>query len=478
MPLEKSFAAKSILAAIALTIFATNSPAQIGGHSFEKWGYTDATFQRPDGNIWVLYREFQDSRDVTNKFDVPIRFTTAIVRNDGSRLLGSDRFLGYGNRFTYGFVFGAVQPDNKLLLVSEAAGLIRLNADSSLDKTFNPQTSSSLPEIALQTDGRIITVADGGAARLNSDGSQDPSFVSQLTSSYLHALALQSSGKIIVATESAPFLNRLNSDGSIDQTFAANLNSRIDRILVLPDDAILTETFQYNSDGSVTFQFHRLNADGSLDPGFHPDARLYQWLAAQPDGKVFAGFRDAATGDKFFGRMNRDGSLDSSFQMYDAGPQPTFLSSELEPFSAAFVQPDGSIVLDVVSSSGAQQFLHFAANGVLHPAPEKPFTISAAVTSLVAQQDGKLLVSGDFNYVDGRFTGPLVRLLGNGSSDTSFHPPSLTPPTTGAGLGLQKSGAILFTATGASGSNIAMRLRPDGSVDSNFAAQHLGHVSK
>jgi|GEM_PF-3783548 len=478
MPLEKSIAAKLILAAIALPIFATNSPAQIGGHSFEKWGYTDAAFQRPDGNIWVAYRESQDSHDVINKFDVPILFTTAVVRSDGSRLLSSDRFLGYGNRFTFFFFFGAVQPDNKLLLVSEAAGFIRLNADGSLDKTFNPQASSSLPEIALQSNGRIITVADGAATRLNSDGSQDPSFVSQLNSTYLHALALQSSGKIVVATDSAPYLKRLNSDGSVDQTFAANLNSRIDRTLVLPDDAILTETFQNNSNGSVTLQFQRLNADGSLDPAFHPDARLYQWLAAQPDGKVFAGFRDTATGDKFFGRMNRDGSLDSSFQNYTAGPRPTFLSSDLEPFSAAFVQQDGSVVLDVVSSSGAQQFLRFAANGVLHPPSERPFTISASVTSLVAQQDGKLLVSGDFNYTDGLTTGPLIRLLGDGSTDGSFHPPALTPPTTGARLGVQKSGAMLFTATGATVSNIPMRLAPDGSVDSSFAAQNLGRVFK
>jgi uncharacterized delta-60 repeat protein len=436
---------------------------EFASHSFEKGGYTDNAFQRPDGSIWVMYHEYQDDRDTTNRFDVPRFIKTAIVRNNGERILGSDRLLGVGNRFSFGVIFSAAtQSDNKLLLVTDVAGFIRLNADGSLDASFKPQTTGG---IVLQSDGKILV----GAVRLNPDGSRDPSFVPQLDGSF-YAVALQTSGKIVVATDSPPYLKRLNSDGSVDPTFVANLDAQVWSALSLPDNAILVREIQFGSDGSSIFKLVRLNQDGSLDAGFHPDARFYYWLAVQPDGKVFANFQDPATGNFFLGRMNRDGTIDSSFQTYPVGPNPV---------TAVFIQPDSTILVDLISpDDGAQEFVRFDSNGTLNPSSKTAFKIPAAVTNFVAQEAGKLLVSGDFNFTDGVKTGALIRLASDGNLDGAFHPPMFSAPTTGVSLGVQKSGAILFSALTNSATKIAMRLTPDGSLDPSFAQQNLGTVFK
>src|SRR5262249_42356936 len=94
-----------------------------------------------------------------------------------------------------------VQPDGKILASgfftkvgsSSRRGIVRLNADGSVDTTFNPGTGTSttngLPHtadtLALQTDGRVIlggrfqkfnNITQSYLARLNSDGSLDTNF--------------------------------------------------------------------------------------------------------------------------------------------------------------------------------------------------------------------------------------------------------------------------------------------------------------
>src|SRR5205807_8502307 len=157
----------------------------------------------------------------------------------------------------------------------------------------------------------------------------------------------------------------------------------------------------------------RLLPGGSADPSFHPDPRFDQFYAVQADGKVLAGFRDPASGKYFLGRMNVDGSLDSSYRTYST----VVADATTPPISAVFVQPDGSIPAEINVPIEAQQFLRFNSSGVLDPASKRPFTIPAPVTKLAAQPDGKLLVTGDFNFVDGVTTGPLVRLDHNGNLD-------------------------------------------------------------
>ena len=88
----------------------------------------------------------------------------------------------------------------------------RLNADGSLDTGFNPGANDEVFALAVQADGKILvggafTMLGGGGtgmtprnhiARLNADGSLDLSF-NPGASSAVYALAIQPDGKILVA---------------------------------------------------------------------------------------------------------------------------------------------------------------------------------------------------------------------------------------------------------------------------------------
>jgi uncharacterized delta-60 repeat protein len=441
-------------------------------HSFEKLGVAGNAFERPDGNIWVIYEQPLDEHNVTNRFDVPRLFKTAILRNTGERVRGSDRLFETGNRFTSGFVATAVQADNKLLLGTETGEFFRLNADGSRDVSFNPKVTDPVGVLVLQPDGKMILVPQ--LVRLNPDGSKDASFNSSLSDVSSAFAGLQSNGKSLVSFYGAPYLRRLNSDGTIDPTFSANLSADAYYGLVLPNNAILLRLAQFDpSTGATTFIAVRLQPDGSADSSFHPDPRLDYWYAVQADGKVLAAFRDPSSGDYFLGRMNLDGTLDSSFQTYFVGQY----DGGYNPITTILLQPGGGILAIVASPANGQQFLRFNSAGVLDPSSGAAFKIPGPITKLVAQPDGKLLATGTFNFVDGVKTGPLVRLDHDGNLDATFHPPTFDLTTGGVDLDLQSSESILFITTGGSQFPL-MRLTPDGSVDPGFPRQNLGYHFK
>ena len=163
---------------------------------------------------------------------------------------GVDRNLNFDNEvFTL-----RIQPDGKVLASgfftkvgnANRRGIARLNADGSVDTTFNPAGTSStngLPHTcdtcAWQTDGRVIlggrfttvnNVPRGKLARLNSDGSLDTAFAPVVDFFFddpiVVALAVQPDGKILIGGEFTSvngtprnYIARLNPDGSLDTDF-------------------------------------------------------------------------------------------------------------------------------------------------------------------------------------------------------------------------------------------------------------------
>ncbi|MCU0491794.1 MAG: delta-60 repeat domain-containing protein, partial [Chloroflexaceae bacterium] len=116
-----------------------------------------------------------------------------------------------------------VQPDGKVVATGSFStfngqprrGITRLNSDGTLDLAFNPGTGFAGPVpttqvtgIALQPDGRLVISGDftrfndvprGGIARLNADGSLDSSFEpASGANGYVIDLALQPDGTIVI----------------------------------------------------------------------------------------------------------------------------------------------------------------------------------------------------------------------------------------------------------------------------------------
>ena len=186
--------------------------------------------------------------------------------------------------------------------------------------------------------------------------------------------------------------------------------------------------------GQPRSRIGRLNPDGTLDPTFNPgvsatavppDMSLeVNALAVQPDGKMLVGgFFTALAGQPCsdIGRLNSDGTLDTNFHAAGLG------------------------------------------GGGFWPA-------HLYVQSIALQEDGKIVVAGEFNSLGGQPRQCLGRLNPDGSLDTSF------VPTTGIWticVALQSDGKILV---GGQMDNHVCRLNPDGTIDTNFNAVANGDV--
>jgi uncharacterized delta-60 repeat protein len=417
-----------------------------------------------------------------------------------------------------------VQPDGKILvggLFTTLGGggtgtttrnqIGRLNADGSLDASFNPGANGAVEALAVQLDGKIVvvggftTLGGGGTGtttrnrlgRLNADGSIDLGFDPGANGSVV-AVAGQPDGKIVVGggfttlggggtgTTTRNHVGRLNVDGSLDTGFDPGTNGSVANTLaVQPDGKILIggdfTTLGGGGTGTTTRnRIGRLNANGSLDVGFDPGASdAVKALVVHPNGKILVGGLfttlggggTGTTARNQIGRLNFNGSLDTSF---DPGANGSVL--------ALAVQSDGKIVAggDFTTLGGGgigtttrnkigRLYIDDSIDATFDPGAD------ATVYSLAGQPDGKLLVGGLFGALGGGGTGAtnrshLGRLNADGSLDTSFN-----PGTTGVvvrAIVVQPDEKILisgeFTMVGGTPRSNIARLNADGTLDLSF----------
>ena len=150
-----------------------------------------------------------------------------------------------------------------------------------------------------------------------------------ITGSVVFATAVQPDGKTIIAGQFTQVLGvarsniaRLNADGTLDTTFDPKANSDVLSVAVQADGKVLLGgtfiSLQPNGAASATprNKIARVNADGTLDPGFDPNANNTVWsVAVQADGKVllageFTSLQPngaaSATPRNYFARLNND----------------------------------------------------------------------------------------------------------------------------------------------------------------------------
>ena len=169
----------------------------------------------------------------------------------------------------------AVQSDGKIVLagqisnnypsVNNREGLARLNADGTLDTTFDPPHSFEQNEIAVQSDGAVVTsFGSNGVRRLTSTGAVDTTFGTSgsVALGYVYRLAVQSDQKILALLGTST-VTRLLSDGSTDPdfTFDPSVSASEYALIVQSDGKIVFPSF---NNGRLI----RLNTDGSQDTAF------------------------------------------------------------------------------------------------------------------------------------------------------------------------------------------------------------------
>ncbi len=145
-----------------------------------------------------------------------------------------------------------------------------------------------------------------------------------------------------------------------------------------------------------------------------------QAVLAQPDGKVLLGgdFTSVNTADRLgIARLNFDGSTDFSFN------PGTGVSGFVQALAQ---QPDGKILVggQFDSVNGITRFgiARLQTNGTVDTSFNPGLgTESGAVRTIAVQADGKVLIGGDFLSVDGTNQAYVARLHSNGKLDTTFN---------------------------------------------------------
>jgi uncharacterized delta-60 repeat protein len=409
----------------------------------------------------------------------------------------------------------ALQPDGKVIIGGEFTtvkglarlNVARLNADGSGDATFNPGTNAigQLVAVALQSDGKVLITVRGNpafkAARLNSDGNLDGSFLPQQGEGGpqhgdLTAVVEQPDGKVLfggfvrvqyfdeenqLQSYERLLIYRTHPDGTVDNSFNYD-NSAITygigvlalRCLVLqPDGKVLLGGFGSLINGTNHQGIARLNLDGSADTTFDPgtgtDENGVSSIALQSDGKVvIGGFLAAVNGTarNRIARLNADGGLDTGF---DPG-----LGADLTVFSVA-LQPDGKVLIggffESVNGTSRNKIARLNVDGSLDAGFDPGSGTDRIVHSVVVQPDGRVLIGGNFTAVNATNRERMARLNADGTVDSSFHPGAALNGTV-ASLAVQPDGKTLiggaFTSVNGTSRNRIARLNPNGSLDRGF----------
>ncbi len=378
-----------------------------------------------------------------------------------------------------------------------ANGLARLNTDGSFDPTFAAalRTNEEAAQIAVQADGRIL-VAGGSydnLLRLMPDGSLDNTFAYTPTAPYPNYIysgfaspfALQSDGKILVLSapinaSTLPSLARLNPNGTVDATFqmgtGPNGNSRTVRVLA--NNNILVGGSFTSFNGVTDRQLLQLTSTGAVDPAFQPIFQNNGIAAAvvrQPDGKLVIGGSFYEVG----GQVSRSMARLNVNGTLDA----TFSSSVgiSTPVVDLALQPDGRIV--AATRASVQRFL---ATGIPDNTFTAPSLTGSTLTRLLLQADGRILVGGSAYSLNGApaNTQGLFRLMPTGAPDNSF-----VLNTTGSGrltafqaMAQQPDGKLLVAgsaipAGGTTAIRTLVRLESTGAIDASFTGSAFTSTS-
>ncbi len=299
--------------------------------------------------------------------------------------------------------------------------------------------------VAIQSDGKIIVVgyadtttssSDFALARLNTDGTLDPSFGSggkvitatSASADTASAVSIQPDGKIVVAgqtigTYERDFaLVRYNTNGTPDSSFgtagivitpfSSGSNDIANAVAIQADGKIVAAGSTSGGFISGAIALARYNADGTLDNNFGTGGKVTTYIdsnnvaysvALQPDGKIVAagsanGGPISSTGAVV--RYNSDGSLDNNFGT--GGKVATPVNSNFF-FNAIIIQPDGKIVGSGTSAFTSTMFIlvRYNADGTLDSSFGAGGKVNTPVSSggnaasgIGLQPDGKIVVVG------------------------------------------------------------------------------------
>jgi uncharacterized delta-60 repeat protein len=370
----------------------------------------------------------------------------------------------------------AVQSDGKILISGDivsvgssvSGAITRLNKDGSLDQSFSAiglpkseidrvhtlgdtlvlATSYQGYAWLLNKSGRLIFSRtdwfrayfigskilaqrdDFSLALYDLKGQKNPSFAVSSFDAYINDIEIQDDNKILIAGDFKKIngievngMVRLNSDGSKDNSFnvgtGANIN--IANIAVDSKNRILVcgyfDTFNSVSELNGII---RLNSNGSIDTNFNLSGidgliNLYATdiAIAEDTLALIIGRNDDI--NRLF-KIKADGSIDNNFAVSDFKTFSSFIKiTNLD--SLIVITGCFSYVNDVFQTG----YCVLNSHGEVKTNDGSLIGSTPYIFGGFRQDDGKLLIYGDFIAVNGKLRSNLARLNPNGSVD-GFNP--------------------------------------------------------
>ena len=321
--------------------------------------------------------------------------------------------------------------------------------DGANDPTFNPPTSGfnftegangTVRSIAVHSDGKIIMGGEFTAykgvnskcvVRLNADGTIDPTFnVGTGTDQMVRAVVVQADGKVIIGGNFTTYngasvnrIARLNTDGSLDPTFAigTGFNNEVRALAINPDGNILCGGFFTFYNGLSRNRMCLLSPTGTMLGFFANMNNVVYSIAVNSAGKIAIGgeftthsFSTVVTVNRI-AYLNSDGTLDGTF-VNGAGANSTVNS-------VAF-QSDGKIVIGgfftAYNGTGRNRVARINANGSVDGTFNSATGANNAVFSVAVQTDNKVLIGGEFTTYGGATKNYCARINSNGTVDNTW----------------------------------------------------------
>ncbi|MEZ5844608.1 MAG: hypothetical protein R3D27_12870, partial [Hyphomicrobiaceae bacterium] len=313
--------------------------------------------------------------------------------------------------------------------------VVRLNADGSLDATFDGDTNgngivriefgTSTFEaafgMAVQDDGSIVLAGGTGPATL---GAEDFAVV-----------RLTADGSLDVDNPAASHVG-FSGDGKTSFSLFASGGQEVAYDVVLQGDGKIVVA------GESRFEFGvaRLNPDGSLDTGFSGDGLIRDDInredyahsvLVQPDGKILvAGYSEGAgspvdPADFTLTRYNTDGTPDTTFS---GDGRVTHAFTSTDRAYAVALTPNGNILV-----AGRASFPANASNGIfvlyeydssgtlLQTFGQDIVGTEDVVNDLIIAPDGRIILIGDGGTSSSRDV-RIMRLGGDIQFDATFDP--------------------------------------------------------
>lgn len=328
-----------------------------------------------------------------------------------------------------------------------AASFVALGQPGTIDPTFNPGSGANneyVRRIIVQPDGKILVagaftqfngVNKPYLVRLNADGSLDETF--NLGSGFnagIGDIGLQNDGKIVVGGSFTSFngtaaerILRLNPDGSRDGSFSIGLgpNGSVGCLLVTPEQKVYISGNFSMFNGIQRLRIARLSSNGTLDTSFDPQGGLnglaYS-MALQTDNKLVVGGNFTSYNDIPVGRLVRilpTGQADASFN------PGTAVSNINQNINTISLQEDGKIIVAGLFTSfnnqAVKHIVRLMPDGQLD-ATFNPPVFSDQIESVVSLPNGKIAVVGRFTSASSIARNRVAGLNSDGSMDMNFNP--------------------------------------------------------